>query len=186
MKINATKIPGCYEISIDVFNDIRGNFVKTFQHTKYCELGLDTCFCEEYYTVSYKNVLRGLHFQTPPRDHTKLVYCSFGNILDVVVDLRIGSPTYGEFELFELSAETANLLYIPSGLAHGFYVLSDIAIMMYKVTSEYSPLHDSGILWNSISVPWPSRNPIMSDRDKSFLPFYNFVSPFNFERTSVL
>jgi dTDP-4-dehydrorhamnose 3,5-epimerase len=95
-----------------------------------------------------------------------------------VVDLRIQSPTYGKFEVFSLSAEKANMVYIPIGLAHGFEVLSETAIMMYKVSSVYSPEHDTGILWNSVNIPWQIRNPIISQRDQSFIEFPNFRSLF--------
>jgi dTDP-4-dehydrorhamnose 3,5-epimerase len=114
----------------------------------------------------------------PPKEHTKIVYCVQGSVQDVVVDLRIQSPTYGKFEVFSLSAEKANMVYIPIGLAHGFEVLSETAIMMYKVSSVYSPEHDTGILWNSVNIPWQTRNPIISQRDQSFIEFPNFRSLF--------
>jgi dTDP-4-dehydrorhamnose 3,5-epimerase len=95
-----------------------------------------------------------------------------------VVDLRIQSPTYGKFEVFSLSAEKANMVYIPIGLAHGFEVLSETAIMIYKVSTVYSPEHDTGILWNSVNIPWQTRNPIISQRDQDFCCFDNFNTPF--------
>ena len=122
LQLNPSKIPGCYEIQPAVFKDERGHFVKVFHEDTFKRHHLETDFTEEYYSVSLKNVLRGLHFQLPPKDHTKMVYCVEGEVIDVVVDLRIGSPTYGEFELFQLSAEKANIIYIPPGLAHGFWV----------------------------------------------------------------
>ncbi len=140
-----SKIPGCFEITPQIFKDERGMFVKTFHKDVFKEHGLETGFVEEYYSFSCKGVLRGLHFQLPPKDHVKLVYCVSGEVLDAVVDLRVGSPTYGQFELFEVSAEKANMIYIPKGLAHGFYVESENAIMMYKVTTVYSPDHDTGL-----------------------------------------
>lgn len=137
-----------------------------------------TCFPEEYYSVSHKNVLRGMHFQSPPKEHTKLVYCVFGEVIDAVVDLRIGSPAYGKFELFDLSAEKANIIYISPGLAHGFYVVSEKAILLYKVSTMYSPEYDTGIHWNSVSIPWPNKTPIVSQRDDKLSPFLEFRSPF--------
>lgn len=101
-------------------------------------------------------------------------------MLDAVVDLRVGSPSFGKFDNFELSAEKANMVYIPKGLAHGFCVLSAIAIMMYKVTTVYSPAHDMGILWNSIDIPWQYKAPVISQRDSKFMAFYDFKSPFIF------
>jgi len=181
IEIKQTEIPGCFEIFPKVFRDERGVFVKTFHEDVLRERGLETRFAEEYYSFSHKRVLRGLHFQLPPKDHVKLVYCVSGKVLDAVVDLRVGSPTYGEFETFELSSEKANMIYIPKGLAHGFYVLSESAIMMYKVTTVYSPEHDTGILWNSVGIPWPDLNPIISKRDSEFKSFRDFKSPFIYQ-----
>lgn len=175
-----TGIPGCYEITTPIFSDDRGLFVKTFHEDDFRENGLTTKFAEEFYTLSWKGVLRGMHFQTPPHDLTKLVFCLSGSVLDAVIDLRIGSPTYGKHALFELSAEKANMIYIPSGLAHGFYSLSDKAVIMYKVTATYSPAHDAGILWDSAGIPWPDRSPIISKRDNEFTSLEKFVSPFTF------
>jgi len=130
---------GCFELSPDVYNDNRGLFVKTFQKNIFRDFGLEFDFEEEYYSCSKKGVLRGLHFQLPPHEHSKLVYCIEGNVFDAVVDLRINSMTYGEYVTVELSAKKANMLYVPPGLAHGFYVLSKRATMVYKVSTVYSP-----------------------------------------------
>lgn len=182
MRLKATKLAGYYEIENDKFIDHRGIFVKTFHEDVFKQYDLVTNFSEEYYSISKKNVIRGLHFQLPPTEHEKVVYCSAGEVMDVVVDLRKGSPTYGCFEIVMLSSDKANMLYIPKGLAHGFQVLSDIAIMMYKVTSIYSPEDDSGILWNSLDIPWDTKEIIMSERDKDFVKFDDFTTPFVFER----
>jgi dTDP-4-dehydrorhamnose 3,5-epimerase len=179
--IKETLIPGCYELQPNAFKDERGFFIKTFHRDVFEYNGLETNFVEEYYSFSHKGVLRGLHFQLPPMDHVKLVYCVYGRVLDVIVDLRVGSPTYGDFEIFELSDEQANMVYIPKGLAHGFYVLSESAIMMYKVSTVYSPEHDTGILWNSIGIPWPDEKPIISKRDSEFLAFKDFKSHFSYQ-----
>ena len=120
-----------------------------------------------------------MHFQLPPMDHVKMVYCVEGKVLDAVVDLRKGSPTYGRFDLFELSAAKANSLYIPKGMAHGFCVRSERAIMVYKVSTVHSPAHDAGLLWNSMEIPWPIAEPILSERDAAFPRLDTFVSPFN-------
>lgn len=178
MKFKETTIPGCFEIFPEVFKDNRGLFVKTFYQDIFRERVLDIHYTEEYYSFSYKGVLRGLHFQLPPMEYAKLVYCVYGNVFDVVLDLRIGSPTYGGFEIFELSAEKANMVYIPKGLAHGFYVLSKNTIMMYKVTTMHSPKHDTGILWNSTGIPWPDKKPVISKRDSNLISFADFKSPF--------
>ncbi len=180
--LKQSKIPGCFELMPEIFRDERGSFVKVFNESVYKEYGLETHFTEEYYSFSHESVLRGLHFQLKPVDHVKLVYCPVGSVFDVAVDLRIGSPTYGEFEVFQLNDEKANVIYIPKGLAHGFYVLSESAIMMYKVTTQYSPEHDSGILWNSLGIPWPNKKPIISKRDSGFKPFKDFKSPFIYQK----
>lgn len=181
MQINETKIPGCYEIIPTIFQDKRGSFVKTFHQNIFSDRHLETHFAEEYYSVSHRHVLRGLHFQLPPVEHAKIVYCVAGQVIDVVVDLRIGSPTHARFQTFEVSAQKANLIYIPPGLAHGFYVTSETAIMMYKVSTVYSPECDAGILWNSVGIAWPSDNPIVSERDSKFSAFSEFDSPFVYQ-----
>ena len=178
LTVKETELKGCWEIQPIVRKDKRGRFVKTFQWRGYKSLGLPVEFREEYYSVSARGVLRGLHFQLPPMDHEKLVYCVVGKVLDVAVDLRKDSPTYGKYHLFTLDAEKGNMAYLPKGMAHGFYTLSDTAMMMYKVTSEYAPKQDSGILWNSVGIPWPDSNPILSERDKGFVSLTDFESPF--------
>ena len=178
MKVKETEISGCCEILPLVHQDHRGRFVKTFHQYNYLKYNFATAFAEEYYSISNKGVLRGLHFQYPPHDHTKIVYCISGEVMDVVVDLRVGSPTYGQYQSFNLNANDANIIYIPPGLAHGFYTLSEKAILMYKVTTAYSPNHDSGILWDSVGIPWPEKQPIVSQRDATFRPFSLFESPF--------
>ena len=160
--------------------DNRGRFVKTFHFEVFRQFGLDTNFMEEYYSISCRRVLRGLHFQVPPFDHCKLVYCVEGEVLEGIVDLRRGSPTFGKHFMVQLKASRANMLFMPSGIAHGFYVTSSRAIMMYKVTTVYSAEHDTGILWNSVNIPWPDVMPILSDRDQRFQPFSEFPNPFVF------
>lgn len=179
--LRPSHIPGCVELQPRVFDDARGRFVKVHHEQAFAQLGLETAFAEQYYSVSRKGVLRGMHFQLPPMDHVKMVYCVRGEVLDAVVDLRVGSPTYGQHALFRLSAAQANSIYIPKGLAHGFLTLSDDAIMVYNVTTTYSAEHDSGVLWNSTGIGWPVDAPIMSERDKSFPALDRFVSPFRYE-----
>ncbi len=177
--LRPSKLAGCYELQPKAFDDARGRFVKVFHEQSFAAQGLETGFAEEYYSVSHKNVLRGMHFQLPPMDHVKMVYCVEGDVMDAVVDLRVGSSTYGCFDCFELSAAKANSLYIPKGLAHGFYVRSARAIMVYKVSTVYSPEHDAGVLWDSMEIPWPISEPIMSVRDATFPRLNEFVSPFS-------
>lgn len=182
MNIKSTTIPGCVEIIPKIFTDDRGNFVKTFHRDQFEQQGLEVEWREEYYSTSHKGVLRGLHFQLPPHDHAKLVYCTSGEVLDVVLDLRMGSPAYGTHVMFKLDATNAQMIYIPKGCAHGFYTLSEQATMMYKVSTVYAPNHDAGLLWNSVGIPWPNIGPIMSDRDRKFPTFADFTTnPFTYK-----
>ena len=186
MQIIESKIPGCYEILTRPIKDDRGIFVKVFNSEDFKKFGLCVEFKEQYYSVSEANVVRGLHFQLPPYDHAKLVYCVAGSVEDVVLDLRVGSPTYGKTLMLELSAEKRNMIYLPKGLAHGFCTPKEPAILNYNVSSIYKMDADSGILWNSVGIPWPIDNPVISERDNSFMPFLDFKSPFNFIENSKL
>ena len=176
MNFQTNTIPGCVEIIPDIFTDERGRFIKTFHRDTFIHSGLEIDWREEYYSTSHKGVLRGFHFQLPPHDHAKLVYCTAGEVLDVVLDLRTGSPSFGTYSMFQLNGTTAHMVYIPKGCAHAFYTLSEQATMMYKVSTIYAPAHDSGLLWNSVGVPWPNESPIMSDRDKAFPTLADFTT----------
>lgn len=178
MKITPTPLDGVYIIEQDVFKDKRGAFVKTFQRSFFVGHGLECDFSENYYTKSREDVIRGMHFQIPPRDHAKLVTVIQGTIIDVILDIRKNSPTFGRHVEIELSRENRRSIYIARGLAHGFGTLSDSAIAYYMVTSEYSPEHDRGIRFDSFGYRWPISTPIVSDRDLSHVPFDQFVSPF--------
>ena len=180
MNITPTVIPGCFEILPQIRADRRGRLVKIFDIEKFHKLGLCTSFSEEYYSVSCRRVLRGLHFQTPPFDCGKLVCCIEGEILDAIVDLRKGSPSFGQHALIQLEASQGNMLFVASGIAHGFYVTSLQATVLCKGTAVYSANHDKGILWNSVNIPWPDTAPILSDRDLQAPPFSEFQSPFVF------
>ncbi len=173
-----TTIPGCVELRPRLQEDMRGRFVKVFHRDAFAAAGLATDYAEEYYSTSHRGVIRGLHFQLPPHDHAKLVYCVSGKVQDVVLDLRVGSPSQGGHKLVELSAEAGNMLYIPPGLAHGFCVLGESATLVYKVTSVYSAAHDAGILWNSAGIAWAVENPILSERDRAHPTLADFASPF--------
>jgi dTDP-4-dehydrorhamnose 3,5-epimerase len=123
-----------------------------------------------------------MHFQVPPSAHVKLVYCVLGEVEDVVLDLRMGSPTYGMAESINLSSDVGNCVYIPAGFAHGFYVRSDLATLVYKVTTVHDPVNDSGILWSSFNHDWPNSAPLISSRDSGLLAFTEFQSPFIYDR----
>ncbi|ASC72106.1 dTDP-4-dehydrorhamnose 3,5-epimerase [Halomicronema hongdechloris C2206] len=179
-----SKIPGCYEIQLRVFQDHRGKFVKTFHQGIFEDQNLETQFSETYYSISSKNVLRGLHFQVPPKDHVKLVHCLQGEILDAVVDLRVGAPTYGQYETFHLTEDKGNSVYIPAGLAHGFYILSEQAVVIYQVSTVYAPQYEQGILWDSANIPWPTDNPNISGKDSNWKSLSEFKSPFVYNAPS--
>ena len=181
MKILPTMINGCFLIQPNIMHDERGRVGKVFHEGIFQEHKLVSHFAEEFYTVSHKRVLRGLHFQLPPHDHEKIVYCVQGSIFDVALDIRVGSPTFGKALTMELSAESGQALYFPKGIAHGFYALSEDALMVYKVSASYSPANDTGILWNSAAINWPDQNPIVSERDRGFSSFADFQSPFVYE-----
>ena len=178
MKINDTSISGCLELIPERKQDARGHFAKIFNADMFLSLGLETVFPEEYYSYSKKGVIRGLHFQEPPMDLVKLVVCLDGVIQDVLLDLRVDSPTYKQHITIQLSSKLGNVLYIPQGIAHGFQVTSDSALMLYKVSKVYSPTLDSGVLWNSAGILWPISNPLLSDRDNTFKKLDDYSSPF--------
>ena len=178
MRAEETNIPGVYILEQSVHKDNRGAFVKFFQKSFFDEKGMNGNFVESYYTRSREDVIRGMHFQTPPYEHSKLVTVIQGTILDVVLDLRKNSPTYGCFQAFELSRENRKSIYIPVGCAHGFASLSEMAIAYYMVTSEYNPEFDRGIRYDSFGFDWPTPNPVVSDRDLSFPSIDEFISPF--------
>jgi dTDP-4-dehydrorhamnose 3,5-epimerase len=178
IQFTESKLAGCHIVQFPVFHDDRGHFVKTIQSSVFHERGLEGDFRECFYTTSYENVLRGMHFQTPPSDHAKLLYCTEGSIYDVALDLRLGSPTYGKHEVYELSSAASNAVYLPRGIAHGFYVRKAPAVMVYHVTTEHDPAHDAGIRWDSFGAAWPIENPVVSVRDSGFVSFDDFQSPF--------
>ena len=184
-RISETGIPGCVKLQPIIRHDQRGRFVKTAHAGFFRDHGLECDFAEQYYSVSCRDVLRGLHVQVPPHAQIKLVHCAVGEIFDVVVDLRRGSPTYGEHRAFTLSAETASQVYIPAGLAHGYYATTDNATVIYSATTVYAPDCDKGIHWASVDADWPGGAPILSHRDRDLPPLAKFDSPFIYPGTHV-
>jgi dTDP-4-dehydrorhamnose 3,5-epimerase len=178
MELVPTELPGLKIIRPKIFQDARGTFVKTFHRETFRQLGLDFEPREEFYSTSGKNVLRGMHFQLPPAAHAKLVYCIVGRVLDVVLDLRKDSPTFGRSVARELNATSREMFFIPVGFAHGFLALEDDATMVYQTSTVHSPAHDAGIIWNSFGFDWPVKNPVMSERDQKFPALRDFASPF--------
>jgi dTDP-4-dehydrorhamnose 3,5-epimerase len=168
MEFIDTNIKDLYIIKTNVFKDNRGIFQKIFNFEFFRYKHLECDFKEFYYTVSSKNTIRGLHFQTPPHDHVKLVYVTSGSILDAVIDLRGSSPTFGKIASKVLTSTGGEVIYLPKGVAHGFKALEDNSIVNYAQTSCYSKEHDSGVLFNSIEFDWGINTPIVSERDKKF------------------
>lgn len=174
-----TDITGLVAVEFTLRTDPRGFFVKTLHADSFREAGLPLDFRESYYSLSNRNVLRGFHFQVPPEDHDKFVYCVDGCVLDVVVDLRQGSSTYGNCVSRELDGRAPSGFVIPKGCGHAFLTLTDQAMLVYNVTTAYSPQHDCGVLWNTVDFDWPIVEPLLSDRDRSFPSLSEFASPFS-------
>jgi dTDP-4-dehydrorhamnose 3,5-epimerase/CDP-3, 6-dideoxy-D-glycero-D-glycero-4-hexulose-5-epimerase len=178
MELIKTNFEGLFIIKHKVFTDARGLFVKTYNQLIFDKLGIDVEIKERYYSVSHKNVIRGMHFQTPPEDHIKLVTVISGKILDVVLDIRKSSPTYGKYFSIELESSVGKTIYIPKGFAHGFAALEDNTIVEYNQTTGYAPNNDAGIKYDSFGFDWGIASPIISERDDSFTSLSNFVTPF--------
>jgi len=175
---STTSIEGLFLLSSSVFTDQRGSFRKVLSKEIFDELSLESNFVELYYSISKKDVIRGMHFQLPPMDHIKLVYAINGKILDVCLDLRSASKTYGNYFSIILSGNDSKYLYIPKGIAHGFAALEDNAVVHYAQTTCYSKDHDFGIRYDSFGFNWNIENPIVSDRDKSFSRLEDFTTVF--------
>jgi dTDP-4-dehydrorhamnose 3,5-epimerase len=178
MKINKTFIEGLLIVEPQLFKDERGFFYESYNKNN---LDINIVFVQDNESKSYKGVIRGLHFQVPPFEQTKLVRCVSGNILDVAVDLRTNSKTYGKSFSIELSSENNRQLFVPKGFAHGFQVLSETAIVSYKVDNYYNPDSDSGLIWNDkdLSIDWNlDLKPILSKKDLKLISFKELKSPF--------
>jgi dTDP-4-dehydrorhamnose 3,5-epimerase len=178
MHIQPTAIPGLLLLTLPAHPDDRGLFVKTFHEGTLREAGIHFPLAESYFSFSRKGVIRGMHFQTPPHAHAKIVFCPVGAIRDVVLDLRKGSETFGRHFSQELSAENHRALYIPPGCAHGFESLTEGSMTYYLVSSEYNREHDAGVRWDSFGMNWGTAVPILSARDEGFPVLADFDSPF--------
>jgi dTDP-4-dehydrorhamnose 3,5-epimerase len=179
MNIINTKIPDVKIIEPTVFGDERGFFFESFNHAKFeAAIGRTINFVQDNHSKSVKGVLRGLHYQRPPNPQGKLVRCVVGEVFDVAVDVRVGSPTYGQWVGVHLSAENKRQLWVPEGFAHGFYTLSDEAEFLYKTTNYYAPESYTSVLWSdpAIGVEWPLvGEPILSEKDKSAKLLFDVV-----------
>ena len=178
MKFIPTNLSKCYLIDAQVSRDQRGSFIKIYNEKCFLENGISTAFKEQFCSISNKNVLRGMHYQEPPHDHCKLVSCFSGSVLDVVLDIRKNSVTYGESIAIELSADNGLALFIPIGMAHGFLSLEDNSGMFYSTSTEYAKQSDSGIHWSSFGFNWPIKQPIISQRDGLHPQLNDINSPF--------
>ncbi len=182
MNFIETAIPGLIIIEPEVFKDARGYFLESYNQKAFESFIGDIDFVQDNESKSTYGVLRGLHFQEPPFTQAKLVRCLLGRILDVAVDLRSDSVTFGKYLSIELSSEEKSQLFIPKGFAHGFVVLSKEAVFSYKVDNFYSARHDSGIAWNDpfFGIDWKvsSNEIIVSEKDKSLKPFSEIKNPF--------
>ena len=182
MKFIKTEIPDVYIIEPSVFGDNRGYFLESFNLEKFEENVYPIKFVQDNESKSSKGVLRGLHFQKPPFEQAKLVRCIEGKVIDVAVDIRKGSPTYGKHVAIELTGENKRQLFVPRGFAHGFLVLSDTAVFAYKVDNRYAPEYDAGIRWNDkeLNIQWGIEDSeVMISAKDTELPFFTeFKSPF--------
>lgn len=172
-------IEGLIEVFPRVFNDDRGYFFESFNQQNFYANGITAEFVQDNQSFSIKNVVRGLHFQNPPYAQGKLVRVIAGKVMDVVVDIRRNSPTFGQHAKFMLDSTLGNMLYVPPGFAHGFVALED-AVFSYKCTNLYNKVAESGIAWNdpSLNIDWEVSNPIISEKDIELPDFQNFNNGF--------
>lgn len=170
MKVTETKLPGVLLIEPQVFGDDRGFFMETWQQQRYRQAGIKHDFVQSNLSQSKQGVLRGLHYQNP-NPQGKLIQVLAGEVFDVAVDIRLGSPTFGNVESVILSAENKKQFYIPEGFAHGFCVLSETALFCYQCTNYYNAAADGSILWSDddLTIDWPISSPILSEKDSKAL-----------------
>lgn len=184
MEVKSTPIEGVYIIEPRIFRDSRGYFFESFNERLFRSEVADVNFVQDNESCSSRGVMRGLHFQRPPHTQAKLVRCVRGRVLDVAVDIRKGSPTFGQHVAVELSEENHTQFFIPRGFAHGFAVLSETAVFQYKCDNYYAPEADGGIsiLDTTLGIDWriPVEEAILSEKDKTHPLFKDFKSPFEY------
>lgn len=180
MEVKETKIPGLLIIEPRIFHDGRGYFFETFHKERYEKAGIHHAFVQDNQSLSHKGILRGLHFQRPPMEQGKLVRVIKGAALDVAVDIRKGSPTYGHHVSVLLTGENQVQFWVPPGFAHGFSTLEDNTIFHYKCTGFYDKASEGGICWDDpdLDIDWDTESPILSDKDKDNVLLKDFDSPF--------
>lgn len=179
-RVKPLSVEGCFLITPKVHMQNTCDLINVFSNEQFNIYGLSTEFKEEYYAIVRPGTIRGLHFQAPPEAHDKVVTCALGEIRDVVVDLRKDSKTFGKYTVVELNEVNKELLYIPKGCAHGYYVTSKKeALIFYKVTNPFKVEYKGGIHWNSLGIPWGASEDIEIDKEDENLPrFEDFESPF--------
>ncbi len=180
MEIIKTELEGLLIIKPDVFEDERGYFFESYNREKFKKAGIDMKFVQDNESKSRKGVVRGLHLQSPPFEQGKLVRVMRGSVLDVAVDIRKNSPTYGKWAAIKLSGKNKWMYWIPPGFAHGFATLEDETIFFYKCTNVYNKDAERCFLWNDpdINIDWGIYDPVVSERDRMAPRFREFVSPF--------
>lgn len=169
MKVTKTLIDGAYLIDLDIFRDGRGFFLESYQRKRYADHGLDVNFVQDNRSFSKKGVVRGLHYQiNRPIGH--LIYVIHGSVFDVGVDLRVNSPTFGEYFSITLTADNNQQLFFPEGVAHGYCTLAEENEILYKCTEYYDPTDEAGVIWNDpdIDIKWPIQNPTIKESDANF------------------
>ena len=179
-EIIQTPIEGLLLIKPAVFIDERGYFLESYNQSDFKSAGISDNFVQDNRSMSTKGALRGLHFQSPPYAQSKLICVISGSVLDIVVDIRKNSSTYGKYYSVELSGDNFMQLYVPKGFAHGFLTLEDNTVFTYKCCDYYNKESEGGLMWNDalLSIPWGVQNPVLSEKDKNFIAFDQFVSPF--------
>jgi len=180
--IHNSKIPGCFLLEMKRMGDNRGSFNKTFHEKMFHDLGMRHEVKETYFSYSKKGVCRGMHFQMPPTAIEKIMFCADGVVTDYVVDLRKGSPTFGQWESFELSGEKPQAVVVPKGLAHGFFVHSESAIMQCKSSGVFDPATDVTLSYLNFEFASQIKNPVLSEKDEGALKMSEFNNPFVFEK----
>jgi len=177
VKVTELHIHELLMIEPDVYEDKRGYFMEVYHHNRYAEIMNNTAFVQDNLSFSVKNTLRGLHFQFK-HPQAKLIQVISGEVFDVAVDIRNGSPTFGKWAGEILSDQNRRQLFIPEGFAHGFCVLSETAHVLYKCTDVYYPEYDKGIVWSDpdMGIDWPIKNPLLSEKDRNLPPLSHWVS----------
>ena len=184
MKVIKTNLSEVLVIEPDIFNDERGFFFESFNKNRYEENGISGDFVQDNISKSSKGTIRGLHYQVGENAQGKLCFVLSGKVMDVAVDVRFNSPTFGKYAAVELSEESKNQIWIPPGFAHGFSVLSDTAIFCYKCTAFYSKIDERSILYNDpdLNIDWNNSNPIVSEKDLRAISFKNIKPEFLFNK----